>query len=85
MSSNTNNKDKKNKPLSASSLCKAASKYTTRSQTTDKGTNSRQTRNPDKHTINIMDQNPNLLSEDYKLLLFHQQFTGQSTVYPFFS
>ena len=57
MSSNTNNKDKKNKPLSASSLCKAASKYTTRSQTADKGANYRQTRNPGKHTIDIMDQN----------------------------
>ena len=67
MSSNTNNKDKKNKPLSASSLCKTASKYTTRSQTADKGTNSRQTRNPDKHTLNIMDQIPNVLSEDYSI------------------
>jgi len=69
MSSNTNNKDKKSKPLSASSVCKAASKYITRSQTADKGANSRQTRNPDKHTIEIMDQNPNLLSEDYNIII----------------
>ena len=67
MSSNTNNKDKKNKPLSSSSLCKTASKYTTRSQTADKGTNSRQPRNPDKHTLNIMDHISNVLSEDYNV------------------
>ena len=67
MSSNTNNKEKKNKPLSASSLCKTASKYTTRSQTADKGTNSRQLCNPDKHMLNIIDQIPNVLSEDYSV------------------
>ena len=63
--SNNIKKDKKNKPLSASSLCKTASKYTTRSQTADKGTNSRQTRNPDKHTLKITNHIPNVLSEDY--------------------
>ena len=70
MSSN-NNKDKKNKPLSASSLCKTASKYTTRSQTADKVVaNSRQTRNPDTLTLsdqNIMNQIDNVLSEDYNV------------------
>ena len=50
MSSN-NNKDKKNKPLSASRLCNTASKYTTRSQTADKAASSRQTRNPDTYII----------------------------------
>ena len=68
MSSNNNNKDKKNKPLSASSLCKTASKYTTRSQTADKATSSRQTREPDELTLcdqNIMNQITNVLSEDY--------------------
>ena len=80
MSSNTNNKDKKNKPLLASSLCKTAFKYTTRSQTADKGTNSRQTRNPNKHTLTdqkIMDQISNLLSEEYNGVL-------NSTVPPIF-
>ena len=79
--SNNIKKDKKNKPLSASSLCKTASKYTTRSQTADKGTNSRQTRNPDKHTLtdqNIMDQISNVLSEDHNQS--NQQIASQ-TVY----
>ena len=68
MSSNNNNKVKRNKPLSTSSLCKTTSKYTTRSQTADKATSYRQTREPDKLTLsdqNIMDQITNVLSEDY--------------------
>ena len=74
MSSNNdnNNKDKKNKPLSASSVCKIASKLPTRSQTAGKDTSSRQTRNPDKLTStdqNIMNQINNVLSEDYNV--FH--------------
>ena len=66
---NNNNKDKKNKPLSASSLCKTASKYTTRSQTADKDASSRQTRDPDTLTLsyqNMLNQINNVLPEDYK-------------------
>ena len=70
MSSNNNNKDKKNKPLSGSSLCKTASNYATRVQTADKAASSRQTRNPDTNTLsdqNIMNQINNVLSEDYNI------------------
>ena len=70
MSSNNNNKDKKNKSLSASSLCKTASKYATRAQTADKAATSRQTRNPDTNTLsdqNMMNKINSVLSEDYKL------------------
>ena len=67
MSSN-NNKDKKTKPLSASSLCKTVSKYTARSQLmkADEATSSRQTHEPD--TLTLSEQNimiNNVLSEDY--------------------
>ena len=64
----SNNNSKKPKPLSASSLCKTASKYATRAQTADKTASSRQTRNPDPYTLpdqNIMNQINNVLSEDY--------------------
>ena len=66
--SNNNNEDKKNKSLSASSLCKTASKYATRAQTADKAASSKQTRNPDPNKLpgqNIMTQINNVLSEDY--------------------
>ena len=68
MSSNTNNKDKKNKPLSASSLCKTASKYTTRSQTADKASSSKPKCNTDLTTLsdqNLLTQINSVLSEGY--------------------
>ena len=68
MSSNTNNKDKKNKPLSASSLCKTASKYTTRSQTAEKASSSKLNRNTDLTTLsdqNLLNQINSVLSEGY--------------------
>ena len=67
MSSN-NKKDKKNKPLSASSLCKAASQYTTRSQTAEKASSSKPNCNPDFTTLsdqNLMTQINSVLSEGY--------------------
>ena len=68
MSSNTNNKGKKNKPLPASSLCKTASKYTTRSQTAEKASSSKLNRNTDLTTLsdqNLLNQINSVLSEGY--------------------
>ena len=71
MSSN-NYKDKKNKPLSASSLCKTASKYATRAQTADKASNSNKlartidpkpNKSSDQHIM--LSDNPNMLAEDH--------------------
>ena len=70
--SNNNKKDKKNKPLSASSLCKAASQYTTRSQTAEKASSSKPNCNPDFTTLsdqNIMTQINRVLSEGYTLFI----------------
>ena len=60
MSSN-NYKDKKNKPLSASRLCKTASMYATRAQTAEKASSS----NKSIHTI---DPEPNMTSDQHTML-----------------
>ena len=72
MSSN-NNKDKKNKPLSADSLCKTASKYATRAQTGDKASSSnkpKRTTDPEPNTSFdhhiMLSDDLNALTEDLK-------------------
>ena len=70
MSSN-NKKDKKTKPLSASSLCKTASQYTTRSQTAEKASSSKPNHNTDLTTLsdqNLLTQINSVLSEGYTVL-----------------
>ena len=71
MSSN-NNKDKKTKLLSATSLCKTASKYATRAQKADKLSSSNKlTRTIDPEPNTSFDQHimlsnkSNVLAEDY--------------------
>ena len=57
----------KNKSLSASSLCKTASKYAMRAQTAEMASSSKQTRNPDLNTLpdqNIMNKINKLIAED---------------------
>ena len=73
MSAN-NNKDKKNKPLSASSLCKIASKNATRTQTADKASSSNKTirtTDPDPNTSSdkhiMLSDNLNALTEGYNI------------------
>ena len=71
MSSN-NKKDKKTKPLSASSLCKTASQYTTRSQTAEKASSSKPNCNADLTTLsdqNLLTQINRVLSEGYTLFI----------------
>ena len=70
--SNNNNEDKKNKSLSASSLCKTASKYATRAQTADKASSSNKPTDPEPNTSSdqhiMLSDNPNMLAEDHKTL-----------------
>ena len=61
-SNNNNNKGKKSKPLSASSLCKTASKHATPAQTADTASSS------NKLARNI-DPDPNT-SSDQQIMLF---------------
>ena len=74
--SNNNKKDKKNKPLSASSLCKAASQYTTRSQTAEKASSSKPNCNAALTTLsdqNLMTQINSVLSEGYNLMVLSRK------------
>ena len=56
-----NNKDKKNKPLSVSILCKIASKYATRAQAAEKASSS-------KKSIHTIDPEPNTTSDQHIML-----------------
>ena len=69
-----NNKDKKNTPLSASSLCKTASKHATRAQSADKASSSNKlvrTIDPEPNTPSdqhiMLSENLNALAEDHKI------------------
>ena len=66
------NINKKTKPLSAASLCKAATKYASRAQTADKASSSNKltrTINPKPNTSSdqqiMLSDNSNVLAEDY--------------------
>ena len=74
MSSN-NNKDKKTKSLSASSLCEVAYKYASLAQTADKASSSNnlnRTINPEPNASSdqhiMLSDNPNPLAADYDFI-----------------